>query len=291
MAPISYKKTLDFLTTVFKKKFLYLQVPILLFVAVPFINTCMSRNSSRDEGQALVARLQAGHINMTEFQQELANLSKTNSTRNNFYIPLFLLLSIKLFFYWCAIVSTIVIGLAFCNNTSIIFPAWASLARTLIVIFSYFISLSLFAFPVGFTLKLFNILLSRTPMVLLTFVVGLVSLGLFLFLTSCFSSTVPLILNDDTEIYASIRKSYRMSKNQALSILVIFVTLFIVVCLSINLPIALILRIFPILPLQVVFRYTSGLIATIAIMMFVAFYHQLTSPEPSPREVTPPHGA
>ncbi len=296
MASISYTKTYDFLIAVFRKKFLLLQIPILLFVSVPFFNTFMTQDSSRTQGHLLVEKMKSGEINMTEFQQELAQISSDSAAKNTFHIPLIILLCMKIFLYWGAIVSTMIIGLAFCNNTVLIIPSPASLGRTVIVIISYFFSIALFAFPVGFTIKILNTLMQQTPLIILIILIALVSLGLFLFLTSCFSSTIPLILDTDEEIYSSIRKSYRMSKSQAVYMLAIFIAIFTGALLGINLIAIILARFFPAIIRGLLYKYASGLVATISIMIFIAFYKQLTTPEISLEKTTtagvmPPHGA
>lgn len=296
MASISYKKTYDFLIAVFRKKFLLLQIPILLFVSVPFFNTFMTQDSSRTQGHLLIDKMKTGEINMTEFQQELAQISKDSAAKNTFHIPLIILLCMKIFLYWGAIVSTMIIGLAYRNNTSLIIPSRASLGRSALVIISYFFSIALFAFPVGFTIKILNTLMQRAPLVVLIILISLVSLGFFLFLTSCFSSTIPLILDTNAEITSSIRKSYRMSKSQAVYMLAIFIAIFSAALVGINLIALILARLLPYAARGLLCKYASALVATISVMIFIAFYQQLTSPE-APIEaaiapgIMPPHGA
>lgn len=296
MASISYKKTYDFLIAVFRKKLLLLQIPILLFVSVPFFNTFMTQDSSRTQGHLLIDKMKTGEINMTEFQQELAQISKDSAAKNTFHIPLIILLCMKIFLYCGAIVSTMIIGLAYRNNTFLIIPSRASLGRSALVIVSYFFSIALFAFPVGFTINVLNTLMQRAPLVVLIILISLVSLGFFLFLTSCFSSTIPLILDTDAEILSSIRKSYRMSKSQAVYMLAIFIAIFSAALVGINLIALILARLLPYAARGLLCKYASGLVATISVMIFIAFYQQLTSPEARIEETTnpgimPPHGA
>jgi hypothetical protein len=297
MSSISYTKTYNFILKVFKKKFLLLQVPILLFISVPFFNTFMTQDSSRQEGHLLIDKMKTGEINMTEFQQELAQISKGCAAKNKFQTPLLVLLCMKVFLYWSAIISTIIIGLAYHNNTSLVIPSRKSLVKSAIVIISYFFSMGFFAFPVGFTIKILNTLMHKTPIYFVAIFISLLSLGLFLFLTSCFSSTLPLVLDTDGEIYSSIRKSYRMSKNQAVYMFAIFITILMIALLSINFIAIILGQFFPTLLRVILYKYASGLVGTISVMILVAFYHQLTTPESFKHKETmspgimPPHGA
>ena len=296
MSSISYTKTYNFILKVFKKKFLLLQVPILLFISVPFFNTFMRQDSSRQEGHLLIERMKAGEINMTEFQQELAQISKGSVAKNKFRTPLLVLLCMKAFLYWCAIISTMIIGLAYHNNTSLVIPSRKSLTKSALVIISYLFSMGFFAFPVAFAIKILHLLMHKTPIYLVVTFISLVSLSLFLFLTSCFSSTLPLILDTDAEVYSSIRKSYRMSKNQAVYMFVIFITILTIALLSINFIAIILGRFLPSLLRIMLYRYASGLVGTISVMVLIAFYHQLTTvvsskPAETNPGIMPPHGA
>lgn len=288
MTSISYTKVVNFLVTVYKKKFFLLQLPIVLFISIPLFNTFMMENSSRNEGQALVLQLQRGEISMTDFQQELTQLTKSSAAKNRYHLPLVLLLCMKFLLYYCAILSTIIIGLSYSNNRTLSIPSYISALRSLGVLFSYFLSIALFLFPVGFTLKILN---GFKPLTTVIGLILLISLVLFLFLTSCFSLTIPIILNEDSEIYQSIRKSYRICKKNAFYMLALFVIISILALFIINIPVVILGRILPSIVTIALRKYTGGLLATIPAMIFVGFYHHLTTPDTESQDVIPPHGA
>ncbi len=288
MASISFTSTFHFLKTVFKKRFLLLQLPIVLFISITYINNFLAEDTSRAEGHSLITRLRAQEIDMVQFQQELAQLSKISGANNKYHISLFGFLLMKFFLYWSAIISTIIIGLAFVHNRALSIPTSSSMGKSVLLLFSYFFCLVLLAFPFIFIIQLLGTYVSASLLIVLTFLLSLSAFSTVLFLLSCFASALPILFDTNESIISALRKSYRFNKSHAPYILLVFISTMIVATLAFNL---CSLPIYILLPYSfkiILKKYLGSLLATIGVMLWVSFYWQLAIPDTTKNHILPP---
>lgn len=291
MASISFTSTFHFLTTVFKKRFLLLQIPIVLFISITYINSFLEQDTSRAQGHSLITRLRAQEIDMVQFQQELAQLSKMSGTNNKYHISLFGFLLMKFFLYWSAIVSTIIIGLAFVHNRALSIPTGSSMGKSVLLLFSYFFCLVLLAFPFIFVIQLLGTYVSAGLLIALTFFLSASAFGTVLFLLSCFASALPILFDTNESIISALRKSYKFNKSYAPYILLVFISTMIGATLTFNLCSIPVYIALPYSLKILLKKYLGSLLATLGVMLWVSFYWQLAIPDNSKNHILPPRGA